>query len=146
MKKETAIDLAKFEEAQKAFESAQATNEQKREEQEEISRIRNQYIEILLDEIETNPRFECTECAGGPAYPSECYYCDTMFCGVSATLHFSVCVAPDLSISLEGISLHCFPLELFNFSINLRKSLQIRLDVAGESRSMFLQYEAPGKN
>lgn len=139
MKKETAIILAKFEEAQRAFESEQSTKEQKTDAQRTISCIRDQYIGVLLDEIEANPVFECHKCV-----VDDCYYSNITFGDIPATLYFPVSVASDLSVSLRDISLHCFSLKLYNVSINPRKSLQFRLNVSDKDQSMFLQYEAPG--
>lgn len=143
MKKETTIDLTKFWEANRTFESEQSTKEQKAEAQRTISCIRDQSIGVLLDEFEANPVFECHECAGGPI-DCDCYYSNITFGGIPAILWFSVSVTPDLSVSLRDISLHCFALELYNFSINPRKSLQFQLNVSDKDQSMLLQYEAPG--
>ena len=132
MKKETTIDLTKFEEAQATIRKAKET----------ISSIQDQCIEVLLDEIEKNPVFECEFIR---ISTHEVRYLSTLtVCNITVHLRFYVFEGSDLSQSLLGVKVDCSPLDLDDVAIKPRKSLQLRLDVLEECTSKFLQYEAPG--
>lgn len=132
MKKKTTIDLTKFEEATKAVRKAQET----------VSCIQNQFYEMVLDEIEKNPVFEC-ELIRVSSH-EERYFSTLTVCNITVHLQFCVFENSDLSRSLLCVKLSCSPLDLSDLLVEPRKCLQIRLDVLEECTSTFLQYEAPG--
>lgn len=132
MKKETTIDLAKFEEAKKAIEEAQKT----------IDSIGSQFCEMVLDEVEKNPVFECEFIRVSDH--EERYFSTLTICNITVHLRFYVYVASDLSKSLFGVKLDCSSLDLDNVSIKLRKCLQLRLNVLEKCTSTLLQCKAPG--
>lgn len=142
MKKETTIDLAKFEEAKKAIEEAQKT----------ISCMQDQLHEMLLDEIENNPVFEC-DCSLRTTHiehSRESYSSTITVSDTPIYLNFYVsptkCV-PDLSSDfiLIMIDFDCSPFGICGRLINNIRDLTITLHfTSGEY--MLLQYKASEGN
>ena len=133
MKKETAIDLAKFEEAKETIRSIQA-----------------QFSEILLDEIEKNPVFECKSMCYSER-PIRRYVTARNISGLHVIFCFTVYVAkeqPDFSSDFQFMDLQftCESLEIFHLPVHLRKSLAFTLHFTDNGKDMLLQYKASGGN
>lgn len=126
MKKQTTIDLAKFEEAKTT-----------------ISSIQNQFCGMVIDEIKKNPVFEC-ELIHISAR-EERYLSTLTVCNITAHLQFFVFMGSN-SKTLLGVKLACSSLGLSDVSIKPRNCLELKLDVPEECTSTLLQYKASGGN
>lgn len=134
MKKETSIDLTKFEEAKKTMRS-----------------IQDQFCEIVLDEIEKNPVFECSSMGRDYGHPVKRYVTARNISDLSVSFCFTAYVAkdnPDFSsdFNFMDVQFSCDSLDIFCRHITLRKSLNITLHFTDTGKDMLLQYKAPGEN
>ena len=147
MKKETTIDLTKLEEAQKAIKEAQKAIE---EAQKTIDSIGSQFCEMVLDEIEKNPVFECEYLRiHHNAHSLELYPSIITVSGEPVYLYFSVSPKndePNLTSDfiLMGAKFDCSAFGVSNRFIEPRKDLTITLHFTDTGKDMLLQYEAPG--
>ncbi len=135
MKKETTIDLAKFEEAQRI-----------------VSSIQEQFCEMVLDEIEKNPVFE-SECLRieHTAYSLEIYPSEIRVLGKPIYLTFAVTpvtATPDLLSDFHWMWLK-FSYSTLNISdrfIEPRKDLTVTLHFKDTGRNMRLHYKKSGES
>lgn len=131
MEKETTIDLAKFEEAQKT-----------------INSIQNQFCEMVLDEIEKNPVVACeSPLINQSAYSVERYPSFITVANTTVRLLFSVCPVkdePDLSSDFLWLNLilSCSSFEISNRFIEPRKNQTVTLHFTNTGEDMLLQYKA----
>lgn len=133
MKKETTIDLAKLKEAKATIHS-----------------IQHQFYEMLMDEIENHPVFECDSMGYTHNQHSTELYCSSLtISNLSVSLLFLVCPVkdePDLSsdFSWMNLKIYCSELDISNQFIEPRKNLTVTLHFKDTGKDMLLQYTAPG--
>lgn len=149
MKKEASIDLAKLEEAKATIEEAQKTIKKA---QETIDSIGSQFCEIVLDEIEKNPVFECKYLRPTHSkYSLELYPSIITVSDTPVYLYFSVSPTndePNLSSDfiLMGAKFDCSAFGVSNRFIEPRKDLTFTLHFSDTGENMLLQYEKSGEN